>query len=58
MDYRDYLKSLYFDVNSQGRLQASKNYQVVKREGKYELPRVKIKHWLQKQDVHTLHRDI
>lgn len=59
MDYRAYLKSIYFDVNCPASFTGpGKLYQFVKSQGKYNISRNKIKHWLQEQDVYTLHKDI
>lgn len=59
MDFREYLKSLYFDVNSPASFSGvEKLYQVVKKQGKYKISRNKIKQWLQEQDVYTLHKDL
>ena len=59
MDYRDYLKSIYFNANSPASFTSlEKLYQVVKKQGKYKICRNKIKQWLREQDVYTLHRDV
>lgn len=59
MDYRDYLKSVYFDVKHAGSFTSpEKLYQIVKNEGKYDISRNKIKQWLKEQDVYTLHKDL
>lgn len=59
MDYRDYLKSLYFDANSPASFTSpEKLYQVIKRLGKYKISRNKIKQWLMEQDEYTLHRGV
>ena len=59
MQYKDYLKSVYYDVNSPASFTSTeKLYQAVRRLGKYKISRQKIKQWLQEQDVYTLHRGV
>lgn len=59
MDYKEYLKSVYYDVESPGSFTSpEKLYQVIKSRGQFKISRNKIKQWLREQDVYTLHKDL
>ena len=52
-----YLSKLYYDSKSPASFGSVDSiYRVVKVEKKYQIPRNKIRSWLQKQDTYTLHK--
>ena len=59
MSYKQYLEDIYFNPSHPAALTSpEKLYKVVKKEGKYNISRNKIKQWLQTQDEYTKHRAI
>ena len=55
----DYLSSVYYNSKRSGGLGGvDRLYNDVKKEGKFNINRAKIKEWLMKQDAHTLHKPI
>ena len=55
----DYLASVYYNPKRSGRFGVVDClYKDVKKEGKFNINRTKIKEWLMKQDAHTLHKPI
>lgn len=59
MTYEDYLKSIYYDPNHAGSYGGlEKLYRTVRKEGKYDIGKAKIRKWLQKQETYTLHQQV
>ena len=55
----DYLASVYYDPKRSGGFGGvDRLYNDVKKEGKFNTSRTKIKEWLMKQDAYTLHKPI
>ena len=55
----DYLASVYYDLKRSGGFGGvDRLYKDVKKEGKCNISRTKIKEWLMKQDAYTLHKPI
>ena len=55
----DYLASVYYDAKQSGGFGGvDRLYKDVKKEGKFDISRKKIKEWLMKQDTYTLHKPI
>ena len=55
----DYLASVYYDPKRSGGFGGvDRLYKDVKKEGKFNINRTKIKEWLMKQDAYTLHKPI
>ena len=55
----DYLASVYYDPKRSGGFGGvDRLYKDVKKEGKFNIGRTKIKEWLMKQDAYTLHKPI
>ena len=55
----DYLASVYYDAKRSGGFGGvDRLYKDVKKEGKFNISRTKIKEWLMKQDTYTLHKPI
>ena len=55
----DYLASVYYDPKRSGEFDGvDRLYKDVKKEGKLNIGRTKIKEWLMKQDAYTLHKPI
>ena len=60
----DYLPSMYYDPKRSGGFCGQEGfvrrvlYKDVKKEGKFNISRTKIKEWLMKQDAYTLHKPI
>ena len=55
----DYLTSVYYDAKrSRGFGGVDRLYKDVKKEGKFNMSRRKIKEWLMKQDTYNLHKPI
>ena len=55
----DYLASGYYDAKRSGGFGGvDRLYKDVKKEGKFDISRTKIKEWLMKQDTYTLHKPI
>ena len=55
----DYLSSVYYNSKRSGRFGGvDRLYNDVKKEGKFNINRAKIKEWLMKQDAYTLHKPI
>ena len=55
----DYLASVYYDPKRSGGFGGvDRLYKDVKKEGKFNISRTKIKEWLMKQDAYTLHKPI
>ena len=55
----DYLASVYYDLKRSGGFGGvDRLYKDVKKEGKFNINRSKIKEWLMKQDAYTLHKPI
>ena len=55
----DYLASVYYDPKRSGGFDGVDGlYKDVKKEGKLNIGRTKIKEWLMKQDAYTLHKPI
>ena len=59
MNYRTYLKNLYYDPSKAGSYSSvDKLYRAVRKEGKFVLSKAKIGRWLQKQEPYTVHKGI
>ena len=55
----DYLASVYYDPKRSGGFGGvDRLYKDLKKEGKFNISRTKIKEWLMKQDAYTLHKPI
>ena len=55
----EYLSSVYYDSKRSGGFGGvDRLYNDVKKEGKFDISRAKIKEWLMKQDAYTLHKPI
>ena len=55
----NYLASVYYDPKRSGGFGGvDRLYKDVKKEGKFNISRTKIKEWLMKQDAYTLHKPI
>ena len=55
----DYLASVYYDPKRSGGFGGvNRLYKDVKKEGKFNISRTKIKEWLMNQDAYTLHKPI
>ena len=54
----DYLASVYYDPKRSGGFGGVDRLYKVKKEGKFNINRTKIKEWLMKQDTYTLHKPI
>ena len=55
----DYPASVYYDAKRSGGFGGvDRLYKDVKKEGKFNISRTKIKEWLMKQDTYTLHKPI
>ena len=55
----DYLASVYYDPKRSGGFGGvDRLYKDVKKEGKFNINRTKIKEWLMKQAAYTLHKPI
>ena len=59
VDMDEYLSSVYYDSKRSGGFGGvDRLYNDVKKEGKFDISRAKIKEWLMKQDAYTLHKPI
>ena len=59
MSWEDYLRSIYFDPKHPASFAGPiKLYDVVKREGKYDIGLSRIRSWLQNQEAYSLHKPV
>ena len=57
--YRDYLKEIWYDIKHPASFAGpDKLYRIVKKEGKFQIGRRKIRQWLQDQDFYGLSRNV
>ena len=57
--WRQYLKEIYFNPDHPGSFEGiDKLYKIVKKEGKFQISKEKIRHWLQNQISYSLNKPV